>query len=173
VIMWFSGLRGAIAYALSLHLEFEEEVRKVLVTTTLVVVLFTTIVLGGGTMPLMKYLEHKLGPGRNRRGRRKKDITLSKTRELGSAIESEQLSEFTEEELDQSFAEGWANLQGFMLWDYRLLRPFFTRRFTQQELKDGKSHVTQLTDKWYKEIRASPVHSDMSDLDIDIGIDQD
>ena len=36
---------------------------------------------------------------RNRRGRRKKDITLSKTRELGSAIESEQLSEFTEEEV--------------------------------------------------------------------------
>ena len=46
VIMWFSGLRGAIAYALSLHLEFEEDVRKVIVTTTLVVVLFTTICLG-------------------------------------------------------------------------------------------------------------------------------
>ena len=44
--MWFSGLRGAIAYALSLHLEFDEDVRKVIVTTTLVVVLFTTICLG-------------------------------------------------------------------------------------------------------------------------------
>ena len=72
VIMWFSGLRGAIAYALSLHLEFEDqETRKVLVTTTLIVVLFTTIVLGGGTMPLMKvncsgkidyYLMHILVP---------------------------------------------------------------------------------------------------------------
>ena len=30
--------------------------RKVLVTTTLIVVLFTTIVLGGGTLPLVKYL---------------------------------------------------------------------------------------------------------------------
>ena len=59
LIMWFSGLRGAIAYALSLHLEFDEETRKVLVTTTLVVVLFTTIGLGGGTMPFMKYLESK------------------------------------------------------------------------------------------------------------------
>merc|ERR1719150_2356162 len=59
VIMWFSGLRGAIAYALSLHLEFEEDVRKVIVTTTLVVVLFTTICLGGGTLPLIKYLERK------------------------------------------------------------------------------------------------------------------
>jgi hypothetical protein len=34
------------------------------VTTTLVVVLFTTIVLGGGTMPLMKYLEKRMGPTR-------------------------------------------------------------------------------------------------------------
>lgn len=50
VIMWFSGLRGAIAYALSLHLEFEEDVRKVIVTTTLVVVLFTTICLGENTL---------------------------------------------------------------------------------------------------------------------------
>ena len=32
------------------------QVRKVLVTTTLIVVLFTTIVLGGGTLPLVKYL---------------------------------------------------------------------------------------------------------------------
>merc|ERR1712141_67050 len=69
VIMWFSGLRGAIAYALSLHLEFKEETRKVLVTTTLVVVLFTTIILGGGTMPLMKYLERsqRSAPRRSRR----------------------------------------------------------------------------------------------------------
>ena len=56
LIMWFSGLRGAIAYALCLHLEFNDDVRRVLVTTTLVIVLFTTIGLGGGTMPLMKYL---------------------------------------------------------------------------------------------------------------------
>ena len=59
LIMWFSGLRGAIAYALCLHLEFNDDVRRVLVTTTLVIVLFTTIGLGGGTMPLMKYLVRK------------------------------------------------------------------------------------------------------------------
>ena len=39
---------------------------QVLVTTTLVVVLFTTIVLGGGTMPLMKYLEKRMGSSRYR-----------------------------------------------------------------------------------------------------------
>ena len=84
--MWFSGLRGAIAYALSLHLEFKEDTRKVLVTTTLVVVLFTTIILGGGTLPLMKFLESRQRPSsrrsRGRGGRRKKEITMSKTKEV-------------------------------------------------------------------------------------------
>merc|ERR1719450_1325827 len=172
VIMWFSGLRGAIAYALSLHLEFDDqETRKVLVTTTLIVVLFTTIVLGGGTMPLMKYLESK-SSGRNRR-RRRKDITLSKTSEFGSAIDSEHLSELTEEELEQSFAEGRTHLKGFMYWDYKFLRPFFIRKFSQQELKDGKSHVTKLTDKWSRDIQSSPLVSDLSDIDIDLNIDTD
>jgi len=172
VIMWFSGLRGAIAYALSLHLEFDEEVRKVLVTTTLIVVLFTTIVLGGGTLPLVKYLESRSGP-RNRRRRRKKDITLSKTKEFG-AIDSEHLSELTETEaeLEQSFTEGKTAKPGFLWWDYKYLRPFFIRRFTQQELKEGKLHVTELTDKWYQDIQASPLLSDSSE-GIDLQIDQD
>ena len=48
------GLRGAIAFALSLHLEFENEKRHVIVTTTLIIVLFTVLILGGSTMPLLK-----------------------------------------------------------------------------------------------------------------------
>ena len=49
-----SGLRGAIAFALSLNMEFEEEKRHVIVTATLIIVLFTVLFLGGSTMPLMK-----------------------------------------------------------------------------------------------------------------------
>ena len=43
--------------------------------------------LGGGTLPLIKYLERKK-PASNRKKRRgaKKQVTMSKTRELGSAI---------------------------------------------------------------------------------------
>ena len=42
---------------------------------------------GGGTLPLIKYLERKK-PAGNRKRRRggKKQVTMSKTRELGSAI---------------------------------------------------------------------------------------
>ena len=106
-----------------------------MVTTTLCVVLFTTIVLGGGTLPLMKYLESRgagVGVGgrvRNRRKGRRKDIALSKTLELGTAIESEYLSELTEEEMETSFTEeGGSRVKGFMFFDMKYLRPFFTRR---------------------------------------------
>ncbi len=132
LIMWFSGLRGAIAYALSLHLEFDEEIRKVLVTTTLVVVLFTTIGLGGGTMPFMKCLETNQ-PKRNRRGR-KKEITLSKTKELGATIDSEHLSEMTEEELEGTsvFRIGdTRRVKGFLYYDLKYFRPLLTRKYVR------------------------------------------
>lgn len=93
----------------------------------------------------MKYLEKKQ-PRKNRRGR-KKEITLSKTRELGSAVESEYLSELTEEEFSGSgrdsegaaaagvglsYSNGLGNtssrVKGFMYYDVKFIRPFLTRR---------------------------------------------
>ncbi|CAF1119560.1 unnamed protein product [Adineta ricciae] len=61
LVMWFAGLRGAISYALSVHVgqyygENEEELKRTLVTTTLVTVLFTIVALGGLTIPVVKYL---------------------------------------------------------------------------------------------------------------------
>lgn len=50
------GLRGAISYALSLHLGFSDETRHVIITTTLIIVLFTTLIFGGSTLPLLKFL---------------------------------------------------------------------------------------------------------------------
>lgn len=163
-VMWFSGLRGAISYALSLHLEFSsEESRRVMITTTLIIVLFTTLVFGGSTMPLLKYLQ----PGkksnkrlRKRSSGRRSSISLSKTREWGHAIDSEHLSEYTED--DEAGVK--VKLGGFALWDTKYLKPFFTRRFTTQELHDCKSQMTDLTNKWYQAIRVSPEHSDEEDL---------
>ena len=57
-IFWLwntAGLRGAICYALSLHLELDSiEKRHVIVTTSLIIVLFTILVLGGSTYPVVK-----------------------------------------------------------------------------------------------------------------------
>lgn len=140
-IMWFSGLRGAISYALSLHLDYtKEETRRVVITTTLIIVLFTTVVFGGSTLPLLKFLQagkksRRAADGRtvsrsgSRVKRKDKLISLSKTREFGQAIDSEHLSELTEEE-EVNFAD--SKLGGFARLDRKYFTPFFTRRFTNQ-----------------------------------------
>jgi solute carrier family 9 (sodium/hydrogen exchanger), member 8 len=51
VVMWFAGLRGAIAFALSLNVPTEHKTS--IVTCTMVIVIFTTLVLGGFTEPLL------------------------------------------------------------------------------------------------------------------------
>jgi solute carrier family 9 (sodium/hydrogen exchanger), member 8 len=59
LIMWFSGLRGAVAFALSLNVPSNngsDDTRRVIISTTLAIVLFTVIVLGGGIMPLLRLL---------------------------------------------------------------------------------------------------------------------
>ncbi|KAJ3661878.1 hypothetical protein Zmor_006256 [Zophobas morio] len=158
-IMWFSGLRGAISYALSLHLNFSDETRHVIITTTLIIVLITTLFFGGSTMPLLKFMQATKNPSRRLKKRRKdREVTLSKTREWGQAIDSEHLSETTEGEMEVTFAPD--RIKGFAKYDLKYFIPFFTRRFTQQELKDCKSQMTDLTNQWYQAIRISPDQSD-------------
>jgi len=50
--IWFAGLRGAVAFALSLNMHTPGG--KYVVTTTLAVVLFTTILMGGLTLPVLR-----------------------------------------------------------------------------------------------------------------------
>ncbi|KAL2747777.1 sodium/hydrogen exchanger 8 isoform X1 [Vespula maculifrons] len=157
-IMWFSGLRGAISYALSLHLDFSDETRHVIITTTLIIVLITTLIFGGSTMPLLKFLRAEKKQKNSRRKKKDKEVSLSKTREWGQTIDSEHLSELTEEEMEVSFLQ--SRIHGFARWDLKFFIPFFTRRFTQQELKDCKSQMTDLTNQWYQAIRISPLESD-------------
>ncbi|KAI0214453.1 Sodium/hydrogen exchanger 8 [Lamellibrachia satsuma] len=153
-IMWLSGLRGAIAFALSLHLEFDNEQRHVIVTTTLIIVLFTVIILGGSTMPLMKFLK----TDKHRKTRPGRMVTLSKTKEYGDALDSEHLSELTEEEFEVNVVK--PHLKGFLKFDIKYLIPFFTRRFTQQEVHAGTAQMKNLTKQWYQEVRAAPSESD-------------
>ena len=57
VIMWFSGLRGAIAFALSISAEGHVGAKvngDLFMTGTLLVVIFTIVVFGGGTLPLLR-----------------------------------------------------------------------------------------------------------------------
>lgn len=150
IIMWFSGLRGAIAFALAINLEgFDPEKQKLLVTTTLVIVLFTVLILGGSTLPLVKLLKATSQDG----------LTLSKTQAEGSAVEAEQLTD------DEWRLSRRLTLKGFTKVDARFLIPFFTRRITRQEVIDARQQMQRLTSQWYSELQASP---EDSEVEVDI-----
>ncbi|XP_049724877.1 sodium/hydrogen exchanger 8 isoform X5 [Loxodonta africana] len=156
-IMWFSGLRGAIPYALSLHLDLEPmEKRQLIGTTTIIIVLFTILLLGGSTMPLIRLMDIEDAKARRRS---KKDVNLSKTEKMGNTIESEHLSELTEEEYEAHYIRR-QDLKGFMWLDAKYLNPFFTRRLTQEDLHHGRIQMKTLTNKWYEEVRQGPSGSE-------------
>uniref|UniRef100_A0A3P8X1J4 Sodium/hydrogen exchanger n=1 Tax=Cynoglossus semilaevis TaxID=244447 RepID=A0A3P8X1J4_CYNSE len=156
-IMWFSGLRGAIPYALSLHLGLEPiEKRQLIGTTTIIIVLFTILFLGGGTMPLIRIMDIEEN---HLRRKNKKDINLSKTEKMGNTIESEHLSELTEEEYEAHICHR-QDLKGFMWLDAKYFNPFFTRRLTQEDLLHGRIQMKTLTNKWYEEVRQGPSGSE-------------
>ncbi|KAJ3288556.1 hypothetical protein HK104_008102 [Borealophlyctis nickersoniae] len=60
VLIWFSGLRGAVAFALAVtfleHPVFSDEVKGLIFGTTVMVVVITVIVLGGLTPYMLKWL---------------------------------------------------------------------------------------------------------------------
>ncbi|KAB0350034.1 hypothetical protein FD755_006001, partial [Muntiacus reevesi] len=156
-IMWFSGLRGAIPYALSLHLDLEPmEKRQLIGTTTIVIVLFTILLLGGSTMPLIRLVDIEDAKARRRN---RKDVNLSKTEKMGNTVESEHLSELTEEEYEAHYIRR-QDLKGFLWLDAKYLNPFFTRRLTQEDLHHGRIQMKTLTNKWYEEVRQGPSGSE-------------
>ncbi|XP_044525393.1 sodium/hydrogen exchanger 9 [Gracilinanus agilis] len=55
-MMMFSGLRGAIAFALAIR-DTESEPKQMMFTTTLLIVFFTVWVFGGGTTPMLTWLQ--------------------------------------------------------------------------------------------------------------------
>ena len=63
VVIWFAGLRGAIAFALSQNMP--EENRKLFVSTTLSIVIITTVIGGGLTEPLLSRTGLKGGSNNN------------------------------------------------------------------------------------------------------------
>ncbi|XP_066455487.1 sodium/hydrogen exchanger 9 [Eleutherodactylus coqui] len=59
-MMMFSGLRGAIAFALAIR-DTDSQPKQMMFTTTLLVVFFTVWVFGGGTTPMLAWLQIRVG----------------------------------------------------------------------------------------------------------------
>lgn len=148
VIMWFSGMRGAVALVLVLHMELEnKETKQILLTTTLFVLLFTIVFMGGSTLPLIKTLTNifpdertskQLKKKKSRKQRSQKSgrvrksspVLLSKTQEMANFDNSEHLTA-TEDESGRSSRMGHRK-NIFTRINESLMKPLFVRRFTQQ-----------------------------------------
>ncbi len=58
IVIWFAGLRGAIAFALALNVTTPDAKHSgVIKSTTLFTVMFTTLIFGMGTGPLLRFLD--------------------------------------------------------------------------------------------------------------------
>lgn len=68
IVIWFAGLRGAIAFALAMSLNevTESPNKNFIVTTTLFIVIFTTLVCGGLTEPLLRKMGMQRTSNRHR-----------------------------------------------------------------------------------------------------------
>ncbi|XP_036082360.1 sodium/hydrogen exchanger 7 isoform X2 [Rousettus aegyptiacus] len=59
-MMMFSGLRGAMAFALAIR-DTASYARQMMFTTTLLIVFFTVWIIGGGTTPMLSWLNIRIG----------------------------------------------------------------------------------------------------------------
>lgn len=156
-IMWFSGMRGAVAFALALHISIENELTKrMLLTTTLFILLFTIIFLGGSTLPLMKVLDEvfpersqtprkRHSQRRRNRKRKKSPVLLSKTQEMFIFDHSEQMTSAAEEACGVQ-RQRPPQPQNFMSRiNERFVRPLFVRKFTSQEILENRMKLRSVT----------------------------
>nr|AXS78304.1 sodium hydrogen exchanger 8 [Anisakis simplex] len=156
-IMWFSGMRGAVAFALALHISAEDETTKrMLLTTTLCITLFTIIFLGGSTLPLMKILnelstvrlssqKRKRSRRRRERKRRKSPVLLSKTQEMFIFDHSEAMTS-ANEDAGTTIRSRHSNAtpNAVSRFNERFVKPMFVRKFTSQEMMENRVKLRNL-----------------------------
>lgn len=169
-IMWFSGLRGAIAFALALHLPFDDETKHVIVSTTLVIVLFTVVCLGGSTTYAIKlvnwWTDRQTGRQRinseDRNYLRQSNDSIVSGEDDFVHIETEipdteyMLSKTVElgrsKNLEDVEPPLHADVKGWTRWDQKYFIPFFRKRFTQQEIRQACDEMQDLTTKWHTDV---------------------
>lgn len=70
-------------------------------------------------------------------------------------LESDAISEMTEEEQDETFIVQHAPLSRFIRFDLQYLFPLFTHRFSRTELRDYHLQMSNLANQWLQSVRSS------------------
>lgn len=119
IVMWLSGLRGAIAFILALLVEDVTPNGSVIVSTTLVVCLVTTIAGGGAVLGSLKPLKLVL-PGNP--------------------------SDHPDEEVDDALDDP-AQFRGFQAWDRKYFKPILIRGYKQRQLEAAANRASRSDEK--------------------------
>jgi sodium/hydrogen exchanger 8 len=143
MVMWFAGLRGAIAFALAQNMPGKN--RDVFITTTLSVILFTTIVCGGLTEPVLGWAGMKMQAGYKQMALKERE-TASKAEEGGGSLRGK----------ISKFRAWWDN------FEKEVMRPTFTRENPDTALH-GSIHAHGIASDTRK--KSDTVCADSSGLD--------
>lgn len=136
-LIWFSGLRGAVAFAQSLHLPLANaDARNLIITTTLAIVVFTNVILGGCTLPLVKCL--------NVQSKRSK-AGISKSLAMGRVIGPSEASSQAIKYKSRRGKSPMSIIRGWRRFDKKYLMPFFIK---ERDSKDYQVAVTHMIDRW-------------------------
>eukprot|EP01135_Chromosphaera_perkinsii_P007129 Nk52_evm3s710 gene=Nk52_evmTU3s710 len=125
IMMWFSGLRGAIAFALSMQ-NTDNEAGRIILSTTLIIVLLTVLVMGGLAPSALDYLEIETNiqegseSGGEDSSDERGDFHLVDSHNRGSRVsQSADDLELQASRRSSKFVEIWLD------FDRRYLKPFF------------------------------------------------
>ncbi|KAK5983621.1 Sodium/hydrogen exchanger, partial [Trichostrongylus colubriformis] len=137
IVLWFSGMRGAVCFALVLYMEVEKEKKSVILTTTLFLILFTILFLGGSAMPFISFINKCYPderPRRRRRSLRRRNdaVMMSKTQEMAMFGSDE----WTPRRIDLA---GPSTAAG------RVMNHLFVRKFTASERQENREKLAALT----------------------------
>uniref|UniRef100_A0A1I7U1C4 Sodium/hydrogen exchanger n=1 Tax=Caenorhabditis tropicalis TaxID=1561998 RepID=A0A1I7U1C4_9PELO len=165
IIMWFSGMRGAVCFALVLYMDLDKEKKSILLTTVLFLILFTTIFLGGSALPFISFI-NRCYPNERQRKRRRTPRN-EKTTKSSSALmmsKTQEMSFFGSDDwgpkksaLDATSSAG------------RLMRSLFVRKFTAIERLENRDKLAALT----KRALASDQMTDSDDVEFGGGTRKD
>ncbi len=89
-------------------------------------------------------------------------VSLSKTLKMDQPLESDILSEMTEEEMDATLIQQQQALSGFIRFDLQYLFPLFTHRFSRNEVRECRVQMSNLASQWQQAVRSSPVAASAS-----------
>ncbi|CAD36499.1 Sodium/hydrogen exchanger [Caenorhabditis elegans] len=157
IIMWFSGMRGAVCFALVLYMDLDKEKKSILLTTVLFLILFTTIFLGGSALPFISFI-NRCYPNERQRKRRRTPRNKESTGNSSALMMSktQEMSFFGSDDwgpkksaLDATSSAG------------RIMRQLFVRKFTAIERLENRDKLAALT----KRALASDQMTDSDDVE--------